>query len=119
MLWIKKFIIVFILLIAGLLLFISSQAKAQEPVYVTLFYSETCPHCAEEKLFLDKLTDKYSYVKLRELEASEYNEVFRKVSQRLGQPARGVPYTVIGEEVIVGYLNDRTTGQRIRKIGIC
>jgi glutaredoxin len=109
-------IFISVILLAGLLSVFSQVTKAQEKVFLTLFYSTTCPHCTKEKAFLAKLEKKYSNLEIRLLEASKYSELFAKVSQRLDQPTNYVPYTVIGDQVINGYLSDETTGAAIEEI---
>lgn len=107
-----------------LLLFVASGiltrplaiARAQQPVYLSLFYSETCPHCKKEKEFLATIRAQYPYLNIREFEIGKYGELLSQVSRKIGQNANYVPFTVIGEEAIVGYLNDETTGVQIRQI---
>lgn len=77
---------------------------ANQPV-VVLFYGQGCPHCAEERTFLDELAKKKQF----ELESYEvyYNasnvELFRKAAQIRSFEIRGVPTTIIGNEVFIGF----------------
>jgi thiol-disulfide isomerase/thioredoxin len=97
--------------------FVSAQEAA--PVYLTLFYGDGCPHCAKEEAFLNQLEKEFPNLKIRRLEVW-YNQdnvkLMKEVAQKLNITVTGVPLTVIGEETISGYLNDQTTGQRIRNI---
>jgi len=103
------------------LITLPSFAFAQEPppVYLTLFYGDGCPHCAKEELFLDQLEKEFSNLKVRRLEVW-YNpdnvEIMKQTGQKLNIKITGVPLTIVGDEAISGYLNDQTTGARIRSI---
>jgi thiol-disulfide isomerase/thioredoxin len=93
-----------------------SFVQAQESVYLTIFYSDVCPHCADEKIFLEKLENKYDFLTVRQYKVSKYSELFGQVSHRLGKTAAAIPFTVIGDEAIIGYLNDKTTGAQIEEM---
>jgi len=99
----------------------SSFAIAQEPapVYLTLFYGDGCPHCAKEEAFLDKLEKEFSNLEVRRLEvwSNQGNiKIMQAIGKKLNVQITGVPFTVIGQETIAGYLNDETTGARIRSM---
>jgi len=109
-----------LLFLVGFFLFPSfTQAQESAPVYLTLFYGDGCPHCAKEEAFLDKLEEEFPNLVVRRLEVW-YNQdnikLMQETGKELGVNIRGVPFTVIGEETISGYLNDETTGSRIRNI---
>jgi thiol-disulfide isomerase/thioredoxin len=44
------------------LFFVPSFVSAQSIIEINFFFSPTCPHCAEEEKFLDKLEEKYSEI---------------------------------------------------------
>ena len=105
-------ILLFLLLI---LIPISAHADTKYNIY--LFYGKTCPHCAEEEEFLESYLGIYDNVELVKYEvwnSSENRELLVKVQDELNNHASGVPYLVIGEKVIVGYL-DGTTDKQIKK----
>ena len=107
-----RHILLFLLLI---LIPISVKADAKYNIY--LFYGKTCPHCAEEEEFLESYLGIYDNVELVKYEvwnSSENRELLVKVQDELNNHASGVPYLVIGEKVIVGYL-DGTTDKQIKK----
>ena len=96
-----------------------STAQDKSPIFMTLFYGETCPHCAKEEIFLKGLQEEYPNIQIRSLEI--YNnpknaELLKETAKKLNVKAQGVPFLVIGDEAIVGYLNDETTGQKIRNL---
>ena len=106
----KKYItliITLILLIAPIYTkALSVSKKSNEKIY--LFYGRECPHCEElmkylDELFLDK---KYIDVKLEKYEVwhnKENNSKLVEVAKILKEDAVGVPYMVIGTNVVQGF----------------
>jgi len=111
--------IIFISLAVFFLFGLASPVLADndEKVDLYFFYGDTCPHCKEAEAFLNSLGEKYP-----ELEIYSY-EVFNNkknaelllefFENRNKEKVVRVPAIFIGEEVIVGYLNDAVTGQQI------
>ena len=93
------------------------------PATLTLFHSITCPHCKAELAFLEKLQTELPQMRVREVEITQYPQnlaLLRDVAERLNASAQGVPFAVIGQEYVVGYFNDETTGEEIRqKVTAC
>lgn len=112
----KKFIKIFLLSILFLIFPLSVNAD-ERIVNIHLFYGDGCPHCAAEKEFLsDYLKDKPN-VKLYTYEvwgSSKNQQLLSDVQRQMGSSASGVPYTVIGKKVIVGY-SDGTTDENIKQ----
>lgn len=85
-------------------------------VTVYFFWGDGCPHCAEEKPFLEDLKQEYPEdleVKMFEVYHSQKNvELFRAVAKAYGTEAGGVPATFIGENNWVGF-RESTTGEEI------
>ena len=85
---------------------LSVSKKSNEKIY--LFYGRECPHCEElmkylDELFLDK---KYKDVKLEKYEVwhnKENNSKLVEVAKILKEDAIGVPYMVIGTNVVQGF----------------
>ena len=78
----------------------------EEKVKLYLFYGDGCPHCAEEKVFLDSIDDKYPNLEIIKYEVwynDENSKLLGKVQDKLHIARNGVPTTVIGEEVMVGF----------------
>jgi len=48
---------------------------AQEKIEIYFFYSLTCPHCAREKVFLEKLEEKYPEIEIKKLPLSERKNI--------------------------------------------
>lgn len=104
------------LLFIALFLFWPFISQAKTELY--FFYSETCPHCHKEALFLDKLEDKYPQVDFYRLEVTQSmdnaNQMMNMAST-LGVDVRGVPFTVVGQKYFIGYYNDQSTGADIEQ----
>lgn len=75
-------------------------------VSLVLFYGEGCPHCAAERVFLSGLVQRHPMLRVTEYEvwqSAENRAVLEEYEQRLDFTATGVPVTVVGERVWVGY----------------
>ena len=72
-------------------------------VEIYLFYSNSCPHCANEKEFLSTLDD----IKVKKYEVTQYSKLYDKVVDKLNIDSNGVPLTIIGSDYIVGF-NENT-----------
>jgi glutaredoxin len=93
-----------------------SWAAGDKPVTVYLFWTEGCPHCLHEKAFLTTLERRDPAVKVVALEISasrENLELFQKVGKVLKADVSGVPFTVIGNQYLVGWQDAPTTGRAI------
>ena len=87
-----------------------------KPVTVYLFWTKGCPHCLHEKEFLATLERRDQDIKVvaLELSASRENlELFQKVGKVLKADVSGVPFTVIGNQYVIGWQDEATTGRAI------
>jgi thiol-disulfide isomerase/thioredoxin len=84
---------------------------------IYFFWGDGCPHCANQKPFLEEMEKKYSEleVKMFEVYRSKNNQkLFQEIAQAYGIQARGVPATFIGDfEPIIGFGTKETTGVEI------
>ena len=106
----KRIIKIFIL---AILLLIPRLVSAKT-VDVYLFYGEECPHCAAEEKFFDSYLKNNDDVILHKYEVWHNQDnalLLKEVSSLLEKTANGVPFTVIGEDVVVGYQEDVTDEQ--------
>lgn len=106
--FIKPLIIIVLIASTLLLSFTSVLAQAQPAAKVNIyfFWGDGCPHCEEEKPFLDALINKYNEAALVDYEVwynSDNQAVLEQFSQVLGFEPRGVPVTVIGERYWIGF----------------
>ncbi len=107
-----------------LIILLLTTAYAEIPdsdnrVKVYFFWGQGCPHCEKEKLFLEKLMQKYPQLKVESYEVwhNQGNaRFFALMSKAYGIKAMSVPTTFIGDfEPIVGYRTDEVTGRKIEE----
>lgn len=112
----KKIIFLFSLTAAFFVLVLPLQAARAEAVY--FFYGDGCPHCAKEEFFLDNLTKTRSDVKVNSFEVW-HNQgnlaLLVEVGKVLRADISGVPFTVVGDKSLSGFLNEETTGRQIER----
>jgi glutaredoxin len=84
---------------------------------VYFFHSITCPHCRAEQSFLNTMQEKYPELTIKRYEVSEVeNVVLLKVflkKHNIENMLGSVPLTFIGEQYILGYNDDKSTGRDI------
>ena len=106
-----------------LFLLLAIPIKAyEEKVNIYFFWSKGCPHCTQEKPFLESLLKKYSQLELSSFEIStdpQAAEILQKVANKLNADVKGVPFTVIGEHYFIGWYDETTTGKAIEEAVIC
>lgn len=109
----------FLFIVVMLFLLIKPVIASEATIY--FFWATGCPHCAKEKQFLDKLQDKYPQLEIKNFEIADKQNLIllQKLGRELKADVSGVPFTVIGREYFVGYLNDETTGSRIEEAVKC
>ncbi len=79
-------------------------ASLEPKIY--FFWGEGCPHCAKEKIFLEKLKEKYPEVKIEMFEVyynKENAKFFNEMANAFGIKPMGVPTTFIDDKVWIGY----------------
>jgi thiol-disulfide isomerase/thioredoxin len=115
-------IIVSLFLFIILLFLISNSVLAQEnvsdKVNVYFFWAEGCPHCANEKPFLESLKQKYNNLEVHSLEITKSKEnadLLAKVGRELNADVSGVPFTVVGKQYFIGWYDEKTTGAAIEE----
>lgn len=99
---------------------ITSQSEDRVDVY--FFNQIGCPHCATEKEFFEDLLSQEPYsqaVKLHSYEISRNPgnfQILKNMAEEKGFEVRGVPVTIIGDEVITGYSSDSIQGEQIKNL---
>ncbi len=100
-----------VLFLISLLFFIPVVNASDKEINIHLFYRADCPHCEELQVFLNAYVKDHSNLKIYKYEVG-YNknnrELFHEVQDLLDKSSSGVPYLVIGNRVITGYLNNIT-----------
>jgi len=108
----KKYIFLFLLV----LFFPFSVFAEEKNITLYFFHGDGCPHCAEETLFLDAVESKYpelSIVKYEVWYNEENSKLLTDVQNAFEVKRLGVPTTVIGDTVIIGY--GSSTGKKIER----
>ena len=98
--------------------FAVSSVHAQDSLpQIDFFWGEGCPHCAQEKIYLDQLQQLYPHLVVNSYEIHDpaSNRLLKETGQKLKADVSGIPFTVIGDDFFVGFLSDDTTGQKIKR----
>ncbi len=119
---------IFTIFISFILLF-SFQSFAQEDlgaidkkVNVYFFWGDGCPHCANEKPFLNKLEKENDFIDVYSYEVwinRENLELLTKIGKKIGINVSGVPVTIVGDEAFVGYSEGYTSSQIESRAKFC
>lgn len=116
----KKSRIFLIVILSLFIFFNASPIFAQEEAILYFFYGQGCPNCAKEEVFLEDIQSKYPQVKIESYEVfgnKDNAELLSKLFEIYGESGQiRVPATFIGDKVVIGYLNEETTGVRIENI---
>lgn len=75
---------------------------------IYLFWGDGCPHCEEEKIFLNSLREKYPQIEVRDYEVWYHDEnlkIMQDMAKAIGFEARAVPITIIGNQHWIGYID--------------
>lgn len=99
----------------------SDTEVISEKIEYTLFHLETCPHCRDEIAFINKKVlptygDHLDFNMYEVSESKENQELFAQYQYFHKIKSAGVPLAIIGDEVVHGYGNDKTTGAQIMEI---
>ncbi|MFW6282767.1 MAG: TlpA family protein disulfide reductase [Minisyncoccales bacterium] len=87
-------------------------------VEINFFYSKTCPHCAKEAKFLDKIEDKYPSVQVNRYLINENTQRLKDFFEEydISQDNFGVvPATFVNDEFFLGFDNENGIGSKIEK----
>jgi cytochrome c biogenesis protein CcdA/glutaredoxin len=107
----KKFLLPVLLLALMLVLLwpasvLANPNRAGNDATIYFFWGDGCPHCADEEIFLDALVEEYPQVKVLDYEVwydTANQEILKKAADVMGFEPKGVPVTVIGEKVWIGF----------------
>ena len=109
---IKYIVFLFVLLLFPII----CNAKEGDTVTLYLFHGDGCPHCAEEIKFLNSIEGKYDNLEIVKYEVwynDENATLLEKVKTGFDIKNNGVPTTVIGDTLIMGYGDG--TGSKIER----
>ena len=85
---------------------------------IYFFYSNTCPHCREEKPFLGFLKEQYGeQVNIYAYEASQRKtvEILNRIAPKVGLETGSVPITLLADKVLVGYADHESSGLALQE----
>ena len=112
-----------ILLVFIFFLFSFSQnAFAQtdnDPIAIYFFWGEGCPHCADEKPFLVELQAQHDDVAVYNFEVwydADNRQLLQDLGKELGVNVSGVPFTVVGDQYVTGWYDEKSTGAEIERM---
>ncbi len=92
---------------------------AAEAVEIEVFVREGCPHCADAKVFLEKLRQERPGLVVTLRDVMREPESLRRLEELMSRTPGGavsVPAFVIRGELLVGFVDEATTGERIRAL---
>ena len=98
-----------------------APAGGQAGTVITLFWGDGCPHCEKEKEFLKGLVKKHPGLTVRDYEVWRNKEnaaIYKRVLQAAGLKQAGVPGTVVGVSVFMGF-NDQTRKDILSAVERC
>ncbi len=103
-------------------LWLALPARAQTPVTTDIyfFYGQGCPHCENEMIFLEKIKQQYGdalNVHYYEIWNNRDNaKLLQQVVAIHPMSLASVPITIIGDQHIIGFRDEQSTGQDITNL---
>ena len=95
---------------------VAAEPKSNQPI-VYFFWSASCPYSKAARAFLRSVQARDPALVLRDFEIDQSlanSRLLERLYDRIGLPgARVVPTVVIDHQIIVGYIDDDTTGRDI------
>jgi thiol-disulfide isomerase/thioredoxin len=113
---------VFLLLPVSTLLAQEDVNTSKKEVNIYFFWGDGCPHCEKEKVFLAKMEEKYPEVVLNDYEVwgnKENLDLMIEFGKALDTDIAGVPFTVVGEHYVIGWMSEEYTGKKIEEAINC
>ena len=103
--------LVFAIIVLFLVLGATGFSLAEEKIIVNFFFSQTCPHCADEKAFLEDLKQKHPDVEFKDYGVFEKQSIdfLKEMYQEYDVPAQEqgfVPITFIRDRYFWGFDED-------------
>lgn len=97
-------VLISILILVSLSTAVVSAEESRATIY--FFWGDGCPHCANEKPFLERLEQDYPQLEVKSYETwynRENAELFSDMSEAFGTSIGGVPTTFLDDKVWIGY----------------
>ena len=92
-------------------------SEGEKIIRFHFFWSKACPHCQKAKPFVGKLARSYDWLELNSYEISENPEsaaLYKTLAEKIGEDKFAVPAFLFCEQVVIGYLDEKTTGAHLR-----
>jgi glutaredoxin len=113
----------FILLVPfGLAYAQEDTAVENDKINIYFFWGDGCPHCEKEKAFLDDYIKDNPDVVVKDYEvwgSKENLDLMTEFAKELDVDVRGVPFTVIGEHYVIGWMSEDYSGGKIKEAVEC
>ncbi len=104
------------LLILIIPLILLTNVSAKEKVTLYFFHGDGCPHCAAEEKFLENNKEELKDVEIVKYEvwnSEENRKLLKSIGKKFSMEVSTVPFNIIGNTIIKGYLDDSSTGKKI------
>jgi hypothetical protein len=101
-----------------LALWLAPPVRADGGTDIYLFWRQGCPHCEQEIVFLRQLAAAHPAIRVHYFDIGSdagSRTLLVHIGELLAADISSVPFTVVGDEVFAGYLDDATTGEVIRQ----
>ena len=85
---------------------ILAQTDTSDDINIYFFWGDGCPHCEDEKVFLETLKQRYPRIKVIDFEVwydKGNQEIFKQFGEALGFDPLAVPITVISDKYWIGF----------------
>ena len=107
----KRFKILLFLIAIIIMNLMPVYAEEKNLVNIYFFHSNTCPHCKQENILLEKLEKEHDNIKIYRYEIYTDNngELLNKAAELLNVKVRGTPVTVIGSKVYNGFSRENSS----------
>ena len=113
----KKILFLSVLAFSFCFFVLPTVALAGEIKTAYFFYGDGCPHCAKEEKFLDSIIGQYPNLKIERFEvwnSRENASLLSAISKELKLNVSGVPVFIAGENNVIGYQSDETSGVEVK-----
>ncbi len=91
-------------------------------VNLYFFWWKWCPHCEKEKIFLEKIKQKYPWLQINDFEvwwSKENRDLMINFWTKLNANISWVPFTVVDEKYVIWWMDEKNTGAKIEEIISC
>jgi hypothetical protein len=117
----KKIFLYSVIFLIFLFNILPAQAASENQANIYFFWQEGCPHCAAEKIFLANLVQENEAIQLMDFGISgnvDNRNLLIKIGQVLETDVSSIPFTIIGNNVFVGYLSDDVHGAAMKEAAL-